>query len=149
MHSSFRPDDEFAGIGPNFGLRVCSTRHLRSPPRPIQCGIGGSTRDLNFRIEWAIGTRVDPFLESRAEIDRGITRTETGTLLRTETGTLFGDGNRDAIWGRKPGRYLGRKPGRYLYWRMSSALFADVVMPRRARVAPGGFVYHVLNRSIG
>jgi hypothetical protein len=28
-------------------------------------------------------------------------------------------------------------------------LLPDIVMPRTARVAPGGFVYHVLNRSVG
>ena len=40
-------------IGSNFGLRVSSKRHPRPPPRHIRCGTGGSTPDLNFRMEWA------------------------------------------------------------------------------------------------
>ena len=47
-----------------------------------------------------------------------------------ETGTRFR--NRDAI-------NIDARP----------VLLANVVMPRTARVAPGGFVYHVLNRSAG
>jgi putative transposase len=46
---------------------------------------------------------------------------------------LGGDGNRDAIG------IDGTLP----------FLLAVIVMPRTARVAPGGFVYHVLNRSVG
>ena len=62
LRSSFHLVDEIAGIGSNFGLRVCSKRHPRPPPRHIRSGTGGSTPDLNFRIEWALVQNFDRYV---------------------------------------------------------------------------------------
>ncbi len=43
----------------------------------------------------------------------------------------------------------GRKQGRSSYCGRAAVLVSFTVMPRTARIAPGGLVYHVLNRSAG
>jgi hypothetical protein len=43
----------------------------------------------------------------------------------------------------------GTDTGTQVVSKSIGVLVADGVMPRSARVAPGGFVYQVLNRSVG
>lgn len=50
VHSSFRTDNEFAGIRSNFGLRDCSKRHPRPPPHHTRCGTRGSTPDVHVLL---------------------------------------------------------------------------------------------------